>query len=172
MKFISVFSVVALFVLSFSAFSKAENVCFEGLQKISFVDLKGEKAGIPDNQGRVILINLWATWCGPCRREIAHINAFYEDFKTEDIDFIGISLDTLNLKQISRFAEEMGIQYPVLVASPTEVMKSLSIAGVPATIIIDKDRKKNRRLLGLHTKDELKEIVSGFLNIKTQKEAK
>lgn len=156
----------------FSSSVSAAPVCFDGLQALRFTDLDGNAVSIPDNRSRVLLMNLWATWCGPCRREIAHINTVYDTYRSKAVDFIGISLDTLHLKQIKGFKETMGIQYPVFIGDPASLMKALSIVGVPATVIFDRDREKSIRLIGVHTPEELSEVLNTLLDDQREKDPK
>jgi thiol-disulfide isomerase/thioredoxin len=94
------------------------------------------KAMIESSGAKVVLINFWATWCGPCRKEIPGLIQLREDYAEDDLAIMGISLD-YNPKTVAAFNKKFGINYPIYMANP-DVMKEYKIEAVPRLIVYDK----------------------------------
>ena len=83
-------------------------------------------------KGKVVLLNFWATWCGPCRMEIPDFNELYEKYQKDGFEILGVSL-TDSKKQLIDFSKTYGVKYPLLYGSYEEIEKiTLSYGGVPA----------------------------------------
>ena len=83
-------------------------------------------------QGKVVLLNFWATWCGPCRMEIPDFNELYEKYQKDGFEILGISLSD-SKKQLIDFSKTYGVKYPLLYGSYQEIEKiTSSYGGVPA----------------------------------------
>ena len=154
------FSVSIIFFILFSFISTplyAE--CPEVLKDISLTDLSGQPAKLECGSHRVLIVNLWATWCSPCRVEIPYFVELYREFKPQGIEIIGISLDSLNSSGVSSFVRSEKIKYPVYIGNTDDIFNKLKVNAVPVTFIIDSKGRTNHKLVGMYTKDELKEFI-------------
>lgn len=100
--------------------------------------LDGQTVKLSDSIGKPVLINFWASWCGPCREEMPYLQKIYNDYKDTGLVFylinIGESPDTIN-----KFLKDNGYSMPVLLDSDKSVSQSYRITGIPETFFIDKN---------------------------------
>ncbi len=106
-------------------------------------DLKGKRYTLHELRGQVVVINFWATWCGPCRYEIPDLTRIYNKYKDEGVIVLGISLDDMHPDEIGRFSKNYKISYPIL-HGPRSVLSKLTaayggITSIPTTFIVDRD---------------------------------
>lgn len=113
------------------------------LYSTSFPDLAGRSRSLGEWQGKIMVLNLWATWCGPCREEIPMIVKFHEKYRERGLIFIGLALD--DKIPVEKFAKELKINYPILLgeADLGEFARRLgnSKGLLPYTVIIDRTGK-------------------------------
>lgn len=124
-------------------------------------DLNGKVVKSSEYQGKVILINFWATWCPPCKREIPDFIDLYKKYQKEDFVILGIALD--DIKSVVDFKSAYKINYPILIGDQEVVRKYGNIRGIPTSFLIGKDGKIKQRYDGYRTreifeKDILKEL--------------
>ena len=105
--------------------------------EFSLTDFDGQPHALSDYKNKVVILNFWATWCGPCKKEIPHFNAAYEKFESEGLVIIGVSLDRRE-EAVRRFLQRTDLSYPVAMATP-ELVESYRPGNViPVTFVIDK----------------------------------
>ena len=116
-------------------------------QSVQWTDYQGQSVDLRDYEGKVVLINFWATWCGPCRYEIPALVEMSNEYDPEQVAIIGISLDQgpteRVLPLIGEFVERLAINYPVVHDSQQELLrafykKNLARVGVPLTVVFDR----------------------------------
>ena len=100
----------------------------------------GKNIRLSEFKGRVVLLNFWATWCGPCAEEIPHLNKLHESLDTYDFELLGINLDEDQSKAM-HLANKLNVNFPVLFDEEKDVSKSFSIDAMPTTILIDRSGK-------------------------------
>lgn len=115
----------------------------------TLASLEGDWVTLSDLRGNVILLNFWATWCGPCKIEIPDLNKLQEKYQDKGFEVVGITLTSGSPEQISRFAENWGMNYKILTdirGNETEIVTNTygqavgyPISGVPTSFIIDRD---------------------------------
>jgi len=140
-----------------------------GAPRFTLLNLKGEKVDSADFQGKVILLNFWATWCSPCRQEIPSLNDLYHQYKGEGLAVIGIALDRGGAEEMQKFVEKFRVDY-INVMGDEAVVKAFSsipgigpIQGIPVTFIIDRKGQICRRFVGLTEKRVLEEAIRQVL---------
>lgn len=113
----------------------------------TLTDLDGEQVSLSDYEGKVIILNFWATWCGPCRMEIPDFIKLQEKYD-EDIIFVGVSLDQGGPKVVEKFVKQNGINYPILYGNGQVTNAYGGVRGIPTTFVIDQDFKIQRKYVG------------------------
>ncbi len=103
-------------------------------------NLDGQSISLSSLRGRPVMLNFWASWCGPCRAEMPHIQAVFEDEKWKDQ---GLVILAVNIGESSstakKFVEDNSLSFPVLLDSDQSVARDYNVRGIPATFFIDKD---------------------------------
>ena len=111
----------------------------------TMTDLQGASWSLSAHRGRVVLVNFWATWCGPCREEIP---GFVRLAKTErDVDIAGIALDTSDNGGVRQFVKAAGMPYPVLLPSGSSPLVD-AIDALPTTFLVDKEGRIAQQYVG------------------------
>jgi peroxiredoxin len=121
----------------------------EEVQAIDFTvsSLNGKSEQLSDHHGKVIFLNFWATWCGPCRAEVGEIDALYETLKGEDFMVMALSIQE-EKKKVSKFMKSLDIDFPVYLDSDGGVATKYGVTGIPTTYIIAPDGKIVGRAIG------------------------
>ena len=127
--------------------------------------LAGDTMRRADWEGRVVVLNFWATWCAPCRVEIPRLITLAETFDTADVLVVGVSIDEEGRAVVAPYAEEMGISYPLIV-DPDHTMAEAygGHYAVPTTFIIDQDGTMRQRFMRVVAHDELVAAIEPLLN--------
>lgn len=118
----------------------------------SLLDLSGNQISLAGYQDKVIVLDLWATWCPPCRVEIPFLVELYEEHKDAGLVVIGIGLDDGGAKVLKPFVEQYGITYPILVGN-REVGQRYRVQGIPTTFVIDRNGRIAAKHLGFRPSD-------------------
>jgi cytochrome c-type biogenesis protein len=104
------------------------------------VDLQGNMVSLESMRGEVVLLNIWATWCGPCREETPYLQELFEEHEADGFRIVGASMDTGNAAdQVEMFVEEYDVTYTVLLDPQMRGMDSYQVIGLPATFLIDRE---------------------------------
>lgn len=117
--------------------------------EISFAAETGAATSLSAWKGRVVLVNLWATWCAPCRKEMPSLAALQSEMGGSDFEVVAISVDRKGLEVSGQFLKEVGATALKLYADPsTETLSKFQAVGLPASILIDRQGREIGRLLG------------------------
>jgi thiol-disulfide isomerase/thioredoxin len=101
-------------------------------------DLSGNDVSLDDFEGKVVILDLWATWCPPCRREIPFLVSLYEEYKDQGLVVIGVGLDQGGASVIAPFVEANDVNYTILVGNQ-DISRDFKVSGIPMTLTIDRD---------------------------------
>jgi len=112
--------------------------------------LDGEEIILSQLKGKVVLLDFWATWCGPCREAIPHLIQLYKAYRENGFEVIGMSLDKGDGEVVRNFAKSMDIPYPIVMA-PEEVVRNYRVTSIPTTFILDKEGKIRQRITGFNS---------------------
>ena len=116
---------------------------------LAFKDSSGSEIKLSKWQGRVVLLNLWATWCAPCRKEMPALNAVQKQLGSKDFEVVALSVDRKGLAASSAFLKETGADSLGLYADETaKSLDDLQALGLPVTLLIDRKGREIGRLLG------------------------
>ena len=133
-----------------------------------FIDGEGRELTLEDFRGRVVLLNVWATWCVPCREEMPTLDRLQARLGGDDFHVLPLSIDRAGLGPVRRFYEEIGIRHlGMYLAEDLRAMLALGAIGLPTTILIDRDGRKIARLVGPAEWDS-PEAVAQFQSIISQ----
>ena len=101
---------------------------------------EGGNLRLAEMRGRVVLVNFWATWCGPCKVEMPHLNRIYEKYRSAGFVLLGVNIDE-DPRQAVALATRMGLKFPVLLDTDKAVSRRYALDSMPGTVIIDRDGK-------------------------------
>jgi len=118
-------------------------------------DLQGKTLRLADFKGKVLVLNFWATWCPPCREEIPDLITVYKEFQSQGLEIIGLSVDRMTAERLNEWVTDIGITYPVGVATQDHVRAFKPGDYIPATLVIDPDGNIRHRHVGAIDKDTL-----------------
>ncbi len=105
--------------------------------KLTLTNLEGDPVSLEDHRGSVVLVNLWATWCPPCREEMPTLQAFYEKYKP--FGFVLIAIDQGETAELVRsFAAEFGLTFPLLVDEASQASRAFNTTNLPSSYVIDR----------------------------------
>lgn len=119
------------------------------LPDLAFQDGTGKPLKLSDWKGRVALVNLWATWCAPCRKEMPDLARLQKELGSDQFEVVAISVDRKGAEASSAFLKETGADNLKLYVEPTtQIVNDVQSAGLPATILVDRQGREIGRLLG------------------------
>ncbi len=127
--------------------------------------LDDQEITLSDLKGKVVLLDFWATWCGPCRESIPHLIQLEKKFKEMEFKVIGMSMDRGDVDTVRRFVKSMDIPYSIII-TPDDVARHYSIRGLPTTILIDQSGMVHEKIIGFNQtiakqlEDKVAELLS------------
>jgi thiol-disulfide isomerase/thioredoxin len=132
-------------------------------ESLKLRDIRGRPFSLADYKGKVVLINFWATWCQPCRKEIPDLIKTQRQYRKLGLQVVGITYPPQTQAQVLPFVRKMGINYPV--AFGTEQTKGIfdKSEALPITVIIDRAGKVRDVILGILFPDEFAEKIKPLL---------
>ena len=126
---------MAVLVLLAAAMSAAR--ADSHLVDFSLPDVTGQVHRLSDHRGKWVVINFWATWCGPCMVEIPELVRFHERHKDDDAIVIGVNFEEIETPDLVKFIDEMDISYLVVRAGDTPILPFEPLKGLPSTFFVD-----------------------------------
>jgi thiol-disulfide isomerase/thioredoxin len=127
----------------------------------SVTDLEGRTTSSADWRGKVVLLNFWATWCGPCRAEIPDLVALQQKYR-DHLVIVGISEDEGPVDIVKRFATEQQMNYPVVMSTDAIRQIFKGVVALPTTFVLDRDGRMVQKTIGLLSKTRT-EAVTRYL---------
>jgi len=139
------------------------------IASIAFEDDQGRTRGLADFRGKVVLLNIWATWCGPCRREMPSLDRLQGMLGGSDFEVVALSIDRTGLDAVRKFYADVGLRnLSIYVDGSGKATRELATVGVPATLLIGRDGRELGRLIGPAEWDE-PDIVQFLKRVIAQK---
>ncbi len=126
-------------MLSLLAISSLASSDLEGRPAPDFAlkSATGENLRLSEYRGDVVMINFWATWCGPCRQEMPLLDELYSRYQRVGFNLLGVNIDD-DSRRAMQMVEELGVDFPVLFDARKEVSKLYEVEAMPVTVIVDR----------------------------------
>jgi peroxiredoxin len=149
-RFLSLLSCIFLLLMGFSHYAEGNEETLFSKMKISLFkemkrapaftleNLNGKKEELKDYRGKVVFLNLWATWCSPCREEMPSIEKLSREFKEKEFAFLTIAVDYGGKKAVKAFIAKHRYTFPVLLDPKCGILDLYHVKGIPTTLIVDK----------------------------------
>jgi len=123
--------------------------------------LDGRPVSLSDFRGKVVVLDFWATWCPPCKREIPDFIDLQKEYGSKDLQIVGIALDEPD--KVQAFARQNGMNYPVLLGTDDVAMRYGGIEGIPTTFVIDKSGKIVAKFEGFRPREVFETEIKKLL---------
>jgi peroxiredoxin len=107
--------------------------------QFSLYDLKGRQVTLNDYRGKVVLLNFWATWCAPCRREIPSLKKLYRMRKDEGFEIVAVNTERASVSKVASFVEKYGMSFPILLNPQGDVGTTYRVRAIPTSFLLDKN---------------------------------
>ena len=135
----------------------------DALSVSAFTTLDGETFSQDDLRGKVVLVNAWATWCGPCVLEMPGFQKVYDDYKDQGFLVLGVSRDHEGPKTVRAFLERKNITYPVAMAADVNLGGITDVTTLPTSYLIGRDGTIRHRVEGIYLGPALRLAVRRLL---------
>lgn len=143
----------------------------KAIAPIAFEDEHGRTRSLADFRGMVVLLNIWATWCGPCRREMPSLDRLQGMLGGDDFQVIALSIDRAGIEVVRKFYADVGIRkLGIYIDRSGKATRELGTIGLPATVLVDREGREVGRLIGPAEWDE-PEIVAFLKGVIARKRA-
>lgn len=132
--------------------------CESQTKAFQVFDTNGKSYSIPDVKGRWILVHYWAHWCKPCFEEAPVLNAFQKKY-ADRVLILGVDFDDSPLAEKKKWQQKLGFNFPILKTDPIQALGSVDIAGLPTTLVLNKQGHLVSVLSGPQTEKSLLAII-------------
>ncbi len=136
------------------------------LADVSFLNADGEQVNLKDWRGKVVLLNLWATWCGPCREEMPMLDRLQKELGSDNFEVVALAVDKAGLEGAGKFFQKINVENLRIFVDPTaRAGTKLRAVGMPTTILIDAQGREIGRLVGPADweSDDAKRLIAASL---------
>ena len=134
--------------------------------EIHFIDADNRNLTLADFRGKIVLLNIWATWCVPCRKEMPALDRLQAQLGSDDFIVLPLSIDRAGLPAVKKFYAELGLQkLGIYVDSSGAASRALGAPGVPTTLLIDRNGREVARKMGAAEWDgpEMVSLIRGYI---------
>ena len=119
------------------------------IPSLIFEDFSGNKISLKDYQGKLVILNFWATWCAPCKKEMPSLDNLYQDTSFKNLKVFAINLENPNKFKTKKFFNDLNIKkLEIYFDQDLNFVKKLNLRGVPTTVLINKKGEEFARIIG------------------------
>jgi cytochrome c biogenesis protein CcmG/thiol:disulfide interchange protein DsbE len=141
--------------------------------EFTLATLDGKNVSLSDFRGQAVLLNFWATWCGPCKVEMPWFVELQKEYGPQGLQIVGVAMDDASAEDIQKFVKEMGVNYTILMGKESVGQQYGGVDVLPTTFFIDRDGKVVSREFGLQSRslfvDNIKKALSQGHAVQAQK---
>jgi cytochrome c-type biogenesis protein len=130
----------------------------------SLESLDGKTVRLSDLRGKAVLLNFWATWCGPCKVEMPWFVDLQNQYGSQGLQIVGVAMDDASKEDISKFAKDMGVNYPILIGKESVGDQYGGVPALPESFVITRDGKIMDKIIGLRGKSDIEDAIKKALN--------
>jgi peroxiredoxin len=132
----------------------------------SLATLDGKHTSLNDYRGKVVLLNFWATWCAPCRKEMPSIQTLWDSYRNQDLVVLAVSEDDGERGQITKFIRKVNVNFPILLDNELKIGDSYMLPGLPTTYLIGRDGTIAATIVGTRdwSRREAQALIQYLLN--------
>lgn len=120
----------------------------------TLVDLNGEEHRLSDYKGQGVFLNFWGTWCKPCAKEMPAMDRQYEVFKDQGVQILAVNIAQSNF-EVERFADQYGLDFPIVIDKTKSVMEAYNIDPLPTTLLINPEGEIEKIVRGEMTEQDI-----------------
>jgi thiol-disulfide isomerase/thioredoxin len=135
--------------------------------------LEGKSVKLSDFHGKAVLLNFWATYCGPCKIEMPWFVQMQNEYGPQGLQIVGVAMDDASAEDIAKFAKDMGVNYPILLGKESVGVSYGGVDVLPTTFFIDRNGKVTAREFGLQSRsvfvDNIKKALGPGQAVQAQK---
>src|SRR5271167_2136714 len=131
--------------------------------------LDGKTLRLSDLRGKAVLLNFWATWCGPCKIEMPWFVDFQNQYGSQGLQIVGVAMDDASKEDIGKFAKDLGVNYPILIGKESVGDQYGGVPALPETFLIGRDGKIIDKIIGLKGKADIEESIRKALDTQAAK---
>jgi peroxiredoxin len=126
-------------------------------------DLQGNTIELSSMKGKVLIIDFWATWCGPCKQEVPNLVSLQAKYRDKGLQIVGLSLDQGGASEVKPFADEHDVNYTMLIADEKTARAYGGVSMIPTTFVVDRNGVVVKRFLGYTTPEAFEEAILPLL---------
>lgn len=131
---------------------------------VTMTTLDGQEINLAQQDGKVVLVNFWATWCAPCRKEIPDLIDLYDEHKSDGLMVVGIALDKEGAEVVKPFVEKEKVNYPIVIDTSKTIESQFdAMYGLPTTYVVNSEGKIVRRILGIFPVEKMEPKLEEML---------
>jgi peroxiredoxin len=131
--------------------------------------LDGKTLRLSDLRGKAVLLNFWATWCGPCKIEMPWFVDLQKQYGAQGLQIVGVAMDDASKEDIGKFAKDLGVNYPILIGKESVGDQYGGVPALPESFLISRDGKIVDKIIGLRGKADIEEAIKKALDTQPAK---